>query len=105
MYIKYDNKKYPCKCSIGNNSITYRNLPDDFPTEVSGKIELYADTDFLLREDNTGDYLRQTFENNTLTLTNVPEPQPVEEPEPSVSELEQLRADVDYIAVMTGVEL
>ena len=28
-----------------------------------------------------------------------------EEPEKPVSEVEQLRADVDYIAVMTGVEL
>lgn len=28
-----------------------------------------------------------------------------EEPEPSASEAEQLRADVDYIAIMTGVEL
>ena len=33
----------------------------------------------------------------------VPEPAP--EPEKPVSEFEQLRADVDYIAVMTGVEL
>ncbi len=33
----------------------------------------------------------------------IPEPEP--EPEAPVSEIEQLRADVDYIAVMTGVEL
>lgn len=32
-------------------------------------------------------------------------PEPIPEPEPPVSEVEQLRADVDYIAVMTGVEL
>ena len=29
----------------------------------------------------------------------------VEEPKKPVTEIEQLRADVDYIAVMTGVEL
>lgn len=29
----------------------------------------------------------------------------VPEPEPVVSEMEQLRADVDFIAIMTGVEL
>ena len=29
----------------------------------------------------------------------------IEEPETPVSETEQLRADVDYIAIMTGVEL
>jgi len=32
----------------------------------------------------------------------IPEPEPTEEP---ISDVEQLRADVDYIAVMTGVEL
>ena len=42
-----------------------------------------------------------------MTVTNweageIPEPQ---ESEPPVSELERLRADVDYIAVMTGVVL
>ena len=30
------------------------------------------------------------------------EPEPIEEP---ISEFEQLRADLDYIAIMTGVEL
>ena len=33
----------------------------------------------------------------------IPEPEP--EPEPPVSEIEQLRADIDYISIMTGVEL
>ena len=32
----------------------------------------------------------------------IPEVEPTEQP---ISEVEQLRADVDYIAVMTGVEL
>lgn len=36
-------------------------------------------------------------------VANLPEPEPIPEPKPS--EVEQLRADVDYIAVMTGVEL
>lgn len=29
----------------------------------------------------------------------------VEEPEPPITETERLRADIDYIAIMTGVEL
>ena len=42
-----------------------------------------------------------------MTVTNwvagtIPE---VDEPEQPISETEQLRADVDYIAIMTGVEL
>ena len=37
------------------------------------------------------------------TPWEIPEPEP--EPEPEPTELEQLRADVDYIAMETGVEL
>lgn len=37
------------------------------------------------------------------TAGTIPEPEP--EPEPEPTELEQLRADVDYIAMETGVEL
>lgn len=46
--------------------------------------------------------------NGVMTVTKwtpgvMPEPDPV--PEPATTELEQLRADVDYIAMETGVEL
>lgn len=33
----------------------------------------------------------------------IPEPDPAPEPEPT--EIERLRADIDFIAIMTGVEL
>lgn len=36
------------------------------------------------------------------TAGTIPE---IEEPEQPVSEVEQLRADIDYIAIMTGVDL
>ena len=36
-------------------------------------------------------------------LASLPEPGPVPVPEPT--EVEQIRADVDYLAIMTGVEL
>ncbi len=39
----------------------------------------------------------------SMTAGVMPEPEPVAESEPT--ELEQLRADVDYIAMETGVEL
>ena len=107
MYIKYKNQKYPCKCVITNETIYYKELPDNFPETVQGEIVLCANDDFELRRDNTKDYLRQTFENGILTLTNIPEREPDIEPmlEPEPSEVERLRADVDYIAIMTGVEL
>ena len=107
LYIKYENQKYPCKCVITNETIYYKNLPDNFPETVQGEIVLCADDDFEMRTDNTKNYLRQTFENGTLTLTNVPEKESETETETEqpISETEQLRADVDYIAIMTGVEL
>lgn len=46
--------------------------------------------------------------NGVMTVTKwtagtIPEPEP--EPEPEPTELDQLRADMDYIAMETGVEL
>lgn len=39
----------------------------------------------------------------TMTAGVVPEPEP--EPEPEPTEMEQLRADIDFVAAMTGVTL
>lgn len=77
MYIKYNETNYPCKCKTSPD-LRYIGLPDDFPAPVSGTIHLYSDDGFLMRSDNAEDYLRQTFEGGVLTLTNTPEPQPVE---------------------------
>ena len=87
MYIIYNSIKYPCKCRP-SKTMRYRELPEDFPAPVEGEIALYADDDFLLRKDNTADYLRQTFEDGVLTLTNEPEPEPVEpvDPEPTAQD-------------------
>lgn len=38
-----------------------------------------------------------------MTAGEVPEPEP--EPEPEPTETEQLRADIDFVAAMTGVRL
>ena len=107
MYIKYKDKKYSCKnCSITKNSIIYRGIEESFQTPIEGEICLYSDNDFVMRTDKVSDYLRQTFANGILTLTNIHETNETEievSNEPSM--IEQLRADVDYIAIMTGVEL
>lgn len=44
-------------------------------------------------------------ENQVVSMTArvVPEPEP--EPEPEPTEMEQLRADIDFVAAMTGVTL
>ena len=89
MYIKYNGTDYPCKCRPGSTMI-YRGLPDDFPAPVGGVITLCENDGFVLREDTAEDYLRQTFGNGVLTLTNIPEPEVVETPtvaEPTTKEV------------------
>ena len=46
--------------------------------------------------------IEYVIENNEIKDVNIIKPEPEEQP---INEVEQLRADVDYIAVMTGVEL
>lgn len=46
-----------------------------------------------------------TYEEEILPTPEVTEEVEIEETEPEPTEFEQLRADLDYIAVMTGVEL
>ncbi len=79
MYIKYNEVNYKCDCGINRDTIRYVGLPEDFPAPVSGDIVLCANDGFELRTDTVENYLRQTFDNGVLTLTNLPEPV---EPEP-----------------------
>ena len=104
MYIDINNTHYPCTCDA--RRIWPARFTGDVPSAVSGVITLCADDGFVLREDDCADWLRVVLDGNSLTLTNEPEPEPTQtEPEPAPTETEQLRADVDYIAVMTGVAL
>lgn len=101
MYIDYNNMKYPCTCRPASTMV-YRGLPDDFPAPVEGEIALCADDGFVMRVDNTADYLRQTFEDGVLTLTNVPEPEPVE-PEPVEPVPEKVTWEAMATAITEGV--
>lgn len=105
MYIKYNDRKYSCKCIINNNSIVYKDLPENFSENITGEIALYADDNFELRKDNTNNYLRQIFKDGVLTLTNLPEQEFTEEIIPISNNYDQLRADIDFLALMTGVDL
>lgn len=89
MYIKYQETKYPCECYPSDVMVCF-GLPDDFPAPVAGEIVLCADDDFVMRTDNSEDYLRQTFENGVLTLTNEPEPVEPLKPKPAPSVQEEL---------------
>ena len=106
MYLTYKGAKYPCTCKPGA-AMVYRGLPDDFPAPVEGEIALHANDGFLLRTDNTADYLRQTFAGGVLTLTNAPEPEIVEEEtvEEEPTQLDIIEAQVMYTAMMTDTLL
>lgn len=69
----------------------YAVVPDEMVQDI---METKGFCDIVLNDDNT--------EVVSFTAREIPV---IEEPETPVSETEQLRADVDYIAVMTGVEL
>lgn len=73
MYIKYNDVNYTCSCRPAAEMV-YRGLPADFPAPVSGDIALRSDDGFIMRVDKVEDYLRQTFEDGVLTLTNKAEP-------------------------------
>jgi len=102
MYIKYKDIKYSCGCNISRQSITYTRLPEDFPVPVEGEITLCADNDFVMRIDNAADYLRQTFVNGTLTLTNLPEP--VEPDEPTEPEAPEGDLEVRVTAIEEAIK-
>ena len=78
-----------------NQSVTPRTVPEGWPV-VPDQIVV----------PDTFPFVNVTVENGVvtgMTAGTVPEPGTAEPEEPT--ELERLRADVDYIAVMTGVEL
>lgn len=82
----------------------YSRLPEDFPAPVSGEIKLYADDGFLLRTDNTSDYLRQTFANGVLTLTNVPEPESATLAEEVSGKLSEISTACNT-AIISGIDV
>lgn len=77
-----------CKNPYGEE---YAVVPDNMVQDI---MQTRGFCDIVLNEDNT--------EVVSFTAREIPV---IQEPEQPVSEMEQLRADIDYIAVMTGVEL
>lgn len=109
MQVKINKKIYRC---IGKPYFSGDvRLPIDGEIDVSairGNIELQANDGVMMRVIDSSKYARWYMAGKTLIGTNAPEPEPVEpsapvEPEPT--EMEKMRADIDYIAAMTGVEL
>ena len=79
MYLKIGENQYSCTKRIKSAAGTLKFLGvSPAPGEVSGTIQMYRDDGFLLAEDDSEGYTRQTYAGTILTLTNKPEPTPVE---------------------------
>lgn len=80
----------------------HRNQTGNFPAIPTGWAVIPEDVPI----PETFPFVDLTVEGNTvvtMTAGVVPEPEPQPEPEPT--EMEQLRADIDFVAAMTGVTL
>lgn len=80
----------------------HRNQTGNFPAIPTGWAVIPEDVPI----PETFPFVDLTVEGNTvvtMTAGVVPEPEP--EPEPEPTEMEQLRADIDFVAAMTGVSL
>ena len=94
MYLLIKQTQYPVtRRRVTSDSVIYTGVTTE--PEVSGVIQMYSNEDFLFSEDNVSDYLRHTYEGNTLTLTNLPEPEPQHEPEPVEPEWHATQAQMD----------
>ena len=82
-------------------------LPEGKPdaTKLGDTLTLTSDDGFVLRAVAVGSYQRWYISGDELIGTNAPEPVPTVPQPPAPTETEKLRADVDYIAVMTNVDL
>lgn len=77
MYIEQNETQYPCTGYKGGIDVRL-TLPDK-PT-LTGTVTLCTDDGFVLRVISCGDYARQVWVGDMLTLTNAPEPEPPEDP-------------------------
>jgi hypothetical protein len=87
-----------CRKIRGNSTWALNPLGDNYaivPPDMEDVIfETQGYCDIELNEDGT--------EVVSFTAREIPK---IEEPEQPVTEAEQLRADIDYLAIMTGVTL
>lgn len=90
MYITINGVRYDdAKRTQNNHRITYISSALTADLVAVGSIGEYRDDGFLLREVDVSGYARQIARDGVLTLTNEPEPVPVEpvDPEPTAEEL------------------
>ena len=86
MYLMINGNRHTVSRRIvKSDKIHYLTVTPE-PEQVTGKIQMYENNGFLISEDDADQFLRFTYSGTLLTLTNVPEPIPVE-PIPVESEV------------------
>jgi len=85
MVLLTNEKNYPCTdMTQGVDSVSFAVAEEI--QELGETVELQTDEGFVLYETTVAEWLRWTYANGILTLTNTPEPEPVPEPEPEPEE-------------------
>lgn len=105
MYLLINNTQYPVtKRIVTKDTVKYLSVSPD-PRPVSGPVQMYRNDGFLLAEDDSTSYTRQTYAGTILTLTNKPEPVPVPTPtpEPQATTAQTLAA-VNFARMMLPVQ-
>lgn len=73
MYLIINNKRYSVQYRVvTEDSIIYYGVTD-IPEDISNNIQMYSDDGFLFSDDIIENYLRYTYDNTRLILTNLPE--------------------------------
>ena len=82
MYLKIGDNQYTVtRRIVTGDTVKYLSVKPN-PGEVTGKIQMYRDDGFLLSEDDSAGYARQTYAGTVFTMTN--KPVPVATPTPHV---------------------
>ena len=98
MYLMINGNKHTVsKRIVKSDEIRYLSVTPA-PEEVSGVVQMYENSGFLISEDNADAFKRWTHTGTLLVLTNVPEPVPTPTPEPT----EATTSDMAQ-AIMEGV--
>lgn len=101
MYITNKAKKYPCTGYHPASNVVRFSGVEGVTLPLTGSIQLISeDNDLILAIQDCGDYARQVYEGNVLTLTNEPEPVPVPTPKPqaqppSAADMAEAMIDID----------
>lgn len=117
MYLLINNTQYPvARRRVTSQYVVYSEVNTE-PESLSGVIQMYSNEGFLLSEDNVSDYLRHTYQAPTygeegeilsygiLTLTNLPEPEPLPESEPVKPEWHATQAQMDAAVRLASAQV